>query len=269
VETLLLSRSDVGRLLDPAALVPAMRDAFRAYSMERKVPQRRVRSSLPGGEGRAMVLLPGLVPGIPAYTVKVHAKFPALDPAIRGILHLHDLETGDLLAVMDSGHLTAVRTGVAGAVAADVLARDHSESAAIVGAGAQGEAQLRCLALVRPLRRARAHDTSRRRAEAFAKRMREELGVPVEAAGDVEEAVEEADIVVAATWSREPFLFAGMVKAGAHVTTLGPDEPGKVEVDKSLLEEALFVCDDRERGQVRDRVDPEVAHGGRQAALVQ
>jgi ornithine cyclodeaminase len=76
--------------------------------------------------------------------------------------------------------------------------------------------------------------------------MREELGVPVEPADDVEEAVKEADIVVAATWSREPFLFAGMVGAGAHVSTLGPDEPGKVEVDAGLLREALFVCDDRE-----------------------
>jgi ornithine cyclodeaminase len=36
-----------------------------------------------------------------------------------------------------------------------------------------------------------------------------------------------------------------MVQAGAHVTTLGPDEPGKVEVDASLLRESLFVCDDR------------------------
>ena len=246
METLLLSRSDVRRLLDPAALVPAMSDAFKAYSLEREVPQRRVRSPLPGGEGGTMVLVPGLVPGIPDYTVKVHAKFPGRDPAIRGVLHLHDLETGELLAVMDSGHLTAARTGVAGAVATDVLARPDAGSAAIVGAGAQGEAQLRCLALVRRLGHVSVYDTSRERAGAFAGRMREELGVPVEPVSGVAGAVEGADVVTTATWSREPFLFSGMVGAGAHVTTLGPDEPGKVEVDASLLKEALFVCDDRD-----------------------
>jgi ornithine cyclodeaminase/alanine dehydrogenase-like protein (mu-crystallin family) len=124
-----------------------------------------------------MVLVPGLVRGIPAYTVKVRAKFPGRDPAIRGVLHLYDLETGGLLAVMDSGHLTAERTGLAGAVAADVLARPEAESAAIVGA--QGEAQLRCLALVRLLRRVSVYDASPGRAGGLAKRMRWRLGAAV------------------------------------------------------------------------------------------
>jgi ornithine cyclodeaminase len=191
-----------------------MRDAFQAYSLERTVPQQRVRSSLPGGEGSAMVLVPGLVPGIPAYTVKIHAKFPGWDPAIRGVLHLHDLETGDLLAVMDSGHLTTVRTGVVGAVAADVLARPAAGLVAIIGAGAQGEEQLRCLELVRRLRRVSVYDIFPGQAEAFAGRMCGELSVPVEPADGVAEAVGEADVVVAATWSREPFLFPAWCRRG-------------------------------------------------------
>lgn len=35
-----------------------------------------------------------------------------------------------------------------------------------------------------------------------------------------------------------------MVSVGAHITTLGPDSPGKVEVDVDLLEAARIVCDD-------------------------
>ena len=53
---------------------------------------------------------------MPAYTVKVHAKFPAEQPAIRGVLCLHDAATGDLLAVMDSTYLTAARTESLGAM---------------------------------------------------------------------------------------------------------------------------------------------------------
>jgi ornithine cyclodeaminase len=37
-----------------------------------------------------------------------------------------------------------------------------------------------------------------------------------------------------------------MVREGAHVTTLGPDQPGKCEVDAGLLREALVVVDDRD-----------------------
>ena len=120
--TLLLTRSEVEALLDPAALAPALRDAFRAYSAAAAARAERVRAALPGS-GTATVLFPGVVAGIPAYSVKVHAKFPAEHPAIRGVLCLHDAETGALLALMDSTHLTGVRTGLAGAIAADVLAR--------------------------------------------------------------------------------------------------------------------------------------------------
>jgi Ornithine cyclodeaminase/mu-crystallin family len=83
-----------------------------------------------------MLLAPGLVPGIPAYSIEVHAKFPDHAPAIRGVLVLHDLATGAPLAVMESGHLAALRTGLAGASGAGALARPGAAAVAIVGAGA-------------------------------------------------------------------------------------------------------------------------------------
>lgn len=36
-----------------------------------------------------------------------------------------------------------------------------------------------------------------------------------------------------------------MLARGAHVTTLGPDEPGKAEVAADVIRTGLFVCDDR------------------------
>src|SRR6185503_20864309 len=107
MQTLLLTRSQVQTLLDPAALVEPLRAGFVAYSAKPDGRARRVRSTLPG-PGTATVLFPGTAPGVPAYTVKVHAKFPNEDPAIRGVICLHDLATGALLAVMDSTYLTAV-----------------------------------------------------------------------------------------------------------------------------------------------------------------
>jgi ornithine cyclodeaminase len=89
-----------------------------------------------------MLLAPGVVPSIPAYSVKVHAKFPGSEPAIRGLLVLHDLATGAPLAVMESSYLTALRTGLVGALGADVLAPTDASTVAIIGAGAQGQAQL-------------------------------------------------------------------------------------------------------------------------------
>jgi ornithine cyclodeaminase/alanine dehydrogenase-like protein (mu-crystallin family) len=242
--TLLLTRSEVQQLLDSARLVEALRAGFVDYSTRSEGRARRVRSGLPG-PGTATVLFPGTAPGVPAYTVKVHAKFPAETPAIRGVLCLHDVNSGDLLAVMDSTYLTAVRTGLAGALAAHVLARQDADVVGVIGAGMQGTHQLRSLAALRPLRRVLVYDILTSRAESFAQSVMDELGLPAIVATSVAMAVEDADISLVATWSRTPFILPGMLPAGAHVTTLGVDEPGKAEVDPEVIRTSLFVCDDR------------------------
>jgi ornithine cyclodeaminase len=191
-----------------------------------------------------MLLAPGLVPGIPAYSVKVHAKFPSSNPAIRGVLILHDLSTGAPLAVMESSYLTAVRTGLAGALGCDVLALPGARSVAIIGAGVQGRSQLKALRMVRPIASVRVLDASRSAAELFANDPVCD-GLDVKVAGSLEEALDNIDIAITATWAREPFLFRRHLHPGLHITTLGPDQPGKCEVSGDALEAALVIVDDR------------------------
>ena len=78
-----------------------------------------------------MIIAPGLAPKIPAYTVKLHPRCQGDDPADHGVLLLHELETGALLAVMGSTHLTAVRTGLTSAIAADLLANADARAAGL------------------------------------------------------------------------------------------------------------------------------------------
>ena len=245
MRTLLLNRSECSALLQPAAIVSALRDAFVSYSTAPTERARRVRARL-DGKGTSTVLFPGTTPGVPAYTVKVHAKFPNQHPAIRGILCLHDLDSGALLAVMDSTYLTAVRTGLAGALAADTLANASANHLAVIGAGVQGVQQLKSLALLRPLQKVWVYDTDSQKSHAYVDTLGSELGLSIEVVPSVERAVAEAEIILTATWSREPFLVAGMLRPGSHVTTLGADEPGKAEVSAAVLRSSLFVCDDRD-----------------------
>ena len=232
-------------LLDPALLVEQLRAGFIAYSETSSNRAQRVRSAVPG-PGTATVLFPGTVPGLPVYTVKVHAKFPAQQPAIRGVLCLHDVHTGDLIAVMDSTYLTAVRTGIAGALAAHVLARPDADTVAVIGAGVQGRFQLRALTRLRRLKRVWVHDALAERAHAFVSEMSGELAIVIKAASSPEEAVREAGIVLVATWSTTPFIRPPMLAQGTHVTTLGADEPGKAEMSGEVITSGLFVCDDRD-----------------------
>lgn len=214
--TLLLTRSETEVLIEPETVLADLRIAFRDYSLDRGVRAQRVRSAV-SGPGTATVLFPGTATDIPAYTVKVHAKFPAEQPAIRGLLCLHDRQTGQLLAVMDSTHLTAVRTGLSSALATDVLARRDARAVAVIGAGTQGDHQLRSLYRMRPIGAVRVYDTAPDRAAAFADRMRQSLGLTIQTSDSVAAAVETADMVLAATWARTPCIMPGMLRPGTHV----------------------------------------------------
>lgn len=52
MDTLLLTRSEVAALLEPAALLAVLRGAFAAYSTRRAVDAMRVPVSLPSGKRR-------------------------------------------------------------------------------------------------------------------------------------------------------------------------------------------------------------------------
>ncbi|WEO94138.1 ornithine cyclodeaminase family protein [Streptomyces sp. FXJ1.172] len=235
--TRVLTRSDLEALLEPAACLTALRDGFRTAGTV-AVPGRRVRTDLPF-PGTATALVPGLLPGIDAYTVKVNAKFPGARPALRGVICLHSGTDGELLALLDSATLTAWRTGLAAALGTALLAPAH-DVLGVIGAGAQAELTLRGLTGEHRPRRLVVHDTDTGRAAAFAAR---HGGRVLASARAVAEA---AGTVLLATWSRAPLLALADTRPGQHFTSLGADEPGKRELAPDLLDAALLVVDDEE-----------------------
>ncbi|MEV4375634.1 hypothetical protein [Streptosporangium sp. NPDC049644] len=112
--TRILAHRDLIALLDPDACIEALREGF-VRSGAAAVPGQRIRTDLPF-PGTATALIPGLLPGIDAYTVKVNAKFPGARPALRGVICLHSGQDGELLALLDSATVTAWRTGLAAAL---------------------------------------------------------------------------------------------------------------------------------------------------------
>lgn len=249
--TLLLTRSETKHLLDIPALIPLLKEGFKQYSLNRPIPAQRGRSLLPKEGSSTTVLYPGLMAGVPAYSVKVHAKFPKLGgsqqgPAIRGLIHLFDIETGELLAVLESSYLTAVRTGVVSALAAHTLARPEAKTVAVIGAGMQGRWQLRALEKLRFIKQVFVFDNSPFVAGKFVAEMAREMDAQLVAVNTLGEALIDADIILSATWSRSPFLYSGMVNEGVHISTLGADELGKAEVSADLLQESIVICDDRD-----------------------
>jgi ornithine cyclodeaminase len=188
--------------------------------------------------------------GAPTYSFKVASGFyrnPERGlPVGAGLVLAFSAETGQLAAVLfDNGYLTELRTGAAGALAADLLARRDVRKVAMVGVGGQARYQLEALAGVRSPELVAAWGRDAARAEAYAGEMRARLGLAVEAAPTVQAAVEGADVVVTTTPSREPLVRAEWLAPGAHVTAVGSDMPGKQELDAAVLARADKVVADR------------------------
>ena len=189
------------------------------------------------------------VPGLPSMALKVSTGFfdnPKRGlPSLSGMMTLISAETGRVEAVLlDNGYLTDVRTALAGGIAADRLARADARIAGIVGTGLQARLQLEALRLVRPVEQVLVWGRDPAKAEALARGLEAELGLPV-AAVPLERAVREADVVVTTTAAREPLLMAEWLHPGLHITAMGSDAPGKQELAPEVLGRADRVVVDR------------------------
>ncbi|MBN1484317.1 MAG: ornithine cyclodeaminase family protein, partial [Chloroflexia bacterium] len=167
-------------------------------------------------------------------------------PAVVATILLNDAHTGALLAVMDGTWLTAMRTGAVGGVAAKYLARQDASVATVFGAGVQARTQLMAVCEARQIRKAYVYDLDRERGQAYAAAMSEQLHIAVIAADDPRDAVEAADILVAATSAHEPIFRGEWIRPGTHINGVGSHSPSARELDSETVRRALFVADQRE-----------------------
>jgi ornithine cyclodeaminase/alanine dehydrogenase len=222
-QTLLLTRSDVARLLTLDDAIIAVEQAFRLHG-ERKAPPPGVLGV--HAQGGGFHIKAGLLHLDRSYfAAKLNANFFANAeklglPNIQGVVLLSDGASGSPLAVMDSIEITIQRTGAATAVAAKRLARPDSAVLGIVGCGVQGRTNLEALAAVLPdLAEVRAYDLHPERARAYAV----EQGtlnprVRIVLCATPREAVEGCDVIVTAGPIRrhpQPVLEAAWFSPGA------------------------------------------------------
>jgi ornithine cyclodeaminase/alanine dehydrogenase-like protein (mu-crystallin family) len=159
-------------------------------------------------------------------------------PTVTGVVLLSDASNGMLLAALDAGAVTALRTGGAAVLAAEVLGRRDAQRAAVIGAGVNGRATARTFA-------ARGHETMVWDVDpARARSVAEELGVGV--APNREEALE-ADLVATVTPGHELLYGRGSLSPGQHVSLMGADGPGKAEIAVEELARVRVFCDDWEQ----------------------
>jgi ornithine cyclodeaminase len=154
-------------------------------------------------------------------------------------------ETGRPLAVLlDNGYLTDVRTGIAGAIAAEHLARSEIKAVGVIGSGMQARFQMRGLKEVRDFQRLYVYGIVSEEVEQYAEEMAAELGIDVVIEETPQDVVQQSDMVVTTTPSNDPYLKAEWLHPGLHITCMGSDAEHKQEVFPEVFKLAdVVVCD--------------------------
>ncbi len=140
--------------------------------------------------------MPCVIPAINRAGVKLVTRYPGRRPSVQAELLLHDLASGEPLALMDATYLTTVRTGAVAALTIDLLAKRDYETVGVMGLGNTATATiLALLAIVdRPLTvnllRYKDH------AERFSARFEAYPNARFEVVEDPETLVRHSDVVV-------------------------------------------------------------------------
>lgn len=246
LDTLLLGRSDVARLLSMEECIAAVEQAFRLYAMGQTAPPGilGVHATYGGFHIKAGIMELGKF----YFVAKTNANFPSNKklyglPTIQGIIVVSDAENGRLLALMDSIEITILRTAAATAVAAKYLARKDSKIATIIGCGNQGRASLKALLQVRNLERIYAYDIDEVLAQQCAQELSGLYNIDIIPVNDFNKITLESDICVTCTPSRQAFLKPEHIAQGTFIAAVGADNEDKQELEPALLKSSKVVTD--------------------------
>ena len=243
-DVLFLTSDEIAGLATPAEYVEAVREGYRDRGNGAPAEPRTklVNADPPGMLTGYSAILPSMG-AMGGYSYA--AGFGDVDAHF--FLQLFDSESGRPLAMLDGASLNPFKTGAAGAVGVDALARPDASTLAIVGSGAQAAGQLRAVDEVRDLETVNVYSPTKESREEFAAEFNEELDVPVAAVSSSDAAVEGADIVVTATNASDPVFDGDLLEPGTHVTAMGQYDRGKRELDTTTIERSVYVPDLRAR----------------------
>jgi alanine dehydrogenase len=243
---LLLSESDVRKVLTMPLALEAVEDSFRRLAEGSILVEPRRRLNIPGKS-----YLHYMAAGDSAAGYMGLKIYTSTRGGLRFLIPLFDAESGDLLVLVEADYLGQMRTGAASGVATKFLARRDARTVAIVGTGSQARTQLQAVAAVREIESIRAYSRDPGRREAFAEEMTARLKIPVRAVESAERAVRNADIVITSTTATQPVASGAWLAPGTHINAIGANFPQKRELDDEAIRRAdLIVVDFREQARI-------------------
>ncbi len=256
--TLLLTDGDVRTACAMPELVSSLADGLRkgGEGSGALIPERLNLAVGP----KFLRVMPAVLPEAGIYGLKFFQG--SMADGVRYVVIVGSLDTGEILAMLDSAYLTAARTGATSAVATAALARPDAATVGVVGSGLEARTNLTAIAAVRPLSDVHVFSRDARRRAEFAAAMSTQLSVPVTACNSAVEAVRGRDVVIVATntGTNGPVAYEGAwAEPGQHVVSIGSTSPVLREIDPATFLRADHVVFDAPAAQIGEESGDVVA----------
>jgi len=239
------TNEEVADLLSVPECIELVEDLFKNFDNTQMPP--KVYMNVPNGDFRAMPAVVGNTAGIKwaGLNIKEAGKIN-----IFAMVMINDIETGDLLAILDAEMLTAIRTAAVTGVATRYLSPSYATTAAFVGCGHQTLRQIQAVLAVRDIETVKLFDLSEKRANSIKETLEYEAnyyqsrGVAIEVCKSLQDCLWDSDIVTTLTPSRKPFIKYKDLKPIVHINAVGADAEGKRELHQCVLDQVDLVAYD-------------------------
>jgi ornithine cyclodeaminase/alanine dehydrogenase-like protein (mu-crystallin family) len=231
---LFVKNTRIDQILSMNEMIEVIEDTLKEVALGRgfDLPRRRIHHP------NRMIF--GLLPG------SVHGAMGAyLQTDLDRRIHhetviLYDSKTGEPLILFQDCSINESRTGAAGGLGAKFLARAGANRVAVIGSRVHAQTQLAAVAAVRNLTQVTVYSPTVEHRTDFARKMSHQLGMEVSTATGPQQAVEGADVVIAATNSTKPVINGHWLMPGTHVTSIanGDKTRTRQEIDEETLRRA-------------------------------
>ena len=240
---LYLTEKDVRGLLPMADCIGLMQTAFQRLAAGEAINQPRRRLILPTGS----VLHYMAASDGQYYGAKIYATNPRYGANF--LFLLYRAADAEPLAILEANFLGQIRTGAASALATSFMAPADAATLAIIGSGFQAHTQLEAMLAVRKISEVRVWSRDPAKRAAFAAANHASIGV--RAVDTAEQAVRGAQIVVTATYAKDPVLSSEWIGPGTHINAMGSNQANRREIPAELVRRAdLIVVDSIEQARM-------------------
>ncbi|MFX1388225.1 MAG: ornithine cyclodeaminase family protein [Promethearchaeota archaeon] len=243
----LLTKENVAKLLTMPDVLKYVEEAYKQLTLGNAiVPQRiAITDPAPG----LTLIMPGIIGGemnaLATKIVSVYKQNPEKYnmPTVLAKIMVQDINTGDIVGIMDGSLITAMRTGAATGVSVKYLARKNSTTLGIFSAGVQARKQVSAVywGLNEKLLKCKVYDLKKDVAKDFKKEIEKELGIDIEIAESGDDLLSNTDIIVAATTSTTPLFSGDKVAEGTHISSIGAHAPDARELDSTIIKRASLL----------------------------